>query len=323
MNRQISWLLAALLLAPMPRLEAQQSVPRIGFLSVNTAAAMAGRVAAFRQGLREAGYVEGTSIHVEYRYAEGSPERLGSVAGELVRQNVAVIVTEGPTATRAAKQVTSTIPIVMAQDPDPVATGFVQSLSRPAGNITGLTSLRTDLSAKRMEVLKRTLPAMATVTVIGGPTPGTAEALRETRAAAEALNVKVHYVELRSAGDIEGAFRAATEARAAAMIVLANPFTLSARKTITELALRERLPVIYYTREFVEDGGLMAYGVNTPDLFRRSASYVAKILKGARPSELPVELPTKFEFLINMRTAKQIGLEIPQAVLYQADSLIQ
>jgi putative ABC transport system substrate-binding protein len=211
----------------------------------------------------------------------------------------------------------------MAQDPDPVATGFVATLSRPGGNITGLTSLRTDLSAKRMEVLKRTVPKLTTVAVIGGAIPGTQEALRQTQVAADALNVKVQYLELAEPADMERAFLAAGKARAEAMIVLANPFTLSRRKEIATLAARERLPVIYYTREFVEDGGLMAYGVNVTELFRRSASYVDKILKGAKPGELPVELPTKFEFIINLKAAKQLGLSIPQAVLYQADQLIE
>ena len=322
----ILWPLSVALLSTVPAAQAQQAqtVPRIGFLSVNSRAAMSARVEAFRQGLRELGYVEGKDVFIEYRYSDGKPDRLPAVTAELVRLKPAVIVTEGPTATRFAKEATSTIPIVMGQDPDPVATGFVASLARPGGNITGLSSVRVELSGKRLELLKKTVPGLAGVGVLGtSTTPGTGQSLRETELAAEALRVQLQYLEILSSKDIESAFRTAIKGRADAVVVLASPFLLSHRTQVADLAVKHRLPAIYYAREYVEDGGLMAYGVSVPDLFRRAAAYVDKILKGAKPADLPVEQPTKFELVINLKTAKQIGLTIPQEVLFQADKLMR
>ena len=289
-----------LLAAPLAA-EAQPAgkVP-IGFLSANARAAMSARTEAFRQGLRELGYVEEENISVEYLFAEGRVDRLRALVTELVRLKVSVIVTEGTTATRFAKEATSTIPIVMAQDPDPVGTGFVASLARPGGNITGLSNLRPDLGGKRLEVLKETLPRLARVAILGtSSVPGTPQTLRETELAASAVGVQLQYLEVVGPEDIGTAFSAASRGRADAVFVLASPILLSHRAQMADLAAKSRLPAMYYTAEFVRDGGLMSYGVNASDLFRRAATYVDKILKGAKPADLPIEQPTKFELVIN------------------------
>ena len=313
-----------LLAAPLAA-EAQPAgkVP-IGFLSANARAAMSARTEAFRQGLRELGYVEEENISVEYLFAEGRVDRLRALVTELVRLKVSVIVTEGTTATRFAKEATSTIPIVMAQDPDPVGTGFVASLARPGGNITGLSNLRPDLGGKRLEVLKETLPRLARVAILGtSSVPGTPQTLRETELAASAVGVQLQYLEVVGPKDIGTAFSAASRGRADAVFVLASPILLSHRAQMADLAAKSRLPAMYYTAEFVRDGGLMSYGVNATDLFRRAATYVDKILKGAKPADLPVEQPTKFELVINLKTAKALGLTIPPSVLARADEVIQ
>jgi len=313
----------ALLAAPLVA-EAQTAVPLIGFLSANSRPAMSARTEAFRKGLRELGYVERENLSIEYRFADGRFDQLPTLAAELVRLKVRVIVTEGTTATRFAKEATSTIPIVMAQDPDPVGTGFVGSLSRPGGNITGLSNLRPELSGKRLELLKEAVPRLARVAVLGtAATPGTTQTLKETELAAGAFGVQLHYLEVAGPKDIDTAFRTASSARADAVLVLASPVLLSQRAQVTELALKSRLPAIYYTVEFVHGGGLMSYGVNAIDLFRRSASYVDKILKGAKPADLPVEQPTKFELVINLKTAKALGLTIPPSLLQRADQVIE
>jgi putative ABC transport system substrate-binding protein len=296
----------------------------IGFLSANARAAMSARTEAFRQGLRELGYVEEENISVEYLFAEGRVDRLRALVTELVRLKVSVIVTEGTTATRFAKEATSTIPIVMAQDPDPVGTGFVASLARPGGNITGLSNLRPDLGGKRLEVLKETLPRLARVAILGtSSVPGTPQTLRETELAASAVGVQLQYLEVVAPKDIGTAFSAASRGRADAVFVLASPILLSHRAQMADLAAKSRLPAMYYTAEFVRDGGLMSYGVNATDLFRRAATYVDKILKGAKPADLPVEQPTKFELVINLKTAKALGLTIPPSVFARADEVIE
>jgi ABC-type uncharacterized transport system substrate-binding protein len=296
----------------------------VGFLSANARAAMKGRTEAFQQGLRELGYIEGQNAFVEYKFAEGNPDRLLALAGELVRSNVSVIVTEGTTATRYAKEVTSSVPIVMAQDPDPVGTGFVASLARPGGNITGLSSLRTDLGGKRLEILKDTLPGLARVAVIGtSTTPGNEQSLVDVKRAAGALAVQLQVLDISGPQDIETAFQAATKAHADAILVLASPYLLSNRARVTDVVVKGRIPTMYYTSEFVKDGGLMSYGVNTIDLFRRAAIYVDKIAKGANPGDLPIEQPTRFEFIINLRSARAIGLTVPPVVLARADEVIE
>jgi putative ABC transport system substrate-binding protein len=268
--------------------------------------------------------VEGKNIVIQWRSAEGKLDRLPALVAELMRLKVDVIVSFGPSATRAAKEATSTIPIVMTQDDDPIGSGFVASLARPGGNITGLATFAPEISGKRLELLKETIPRLSRVAVFGESTrPGTALQLKETELAAGALKVQLQYLDLLSSKDIETGFQAATKGRAEALLALANPILNSNRKRFIELALKSRLPGIYYRREYVEEGGLMSYGVNFLDLDRRAATYVDKILKGAKPDDLPVEQPTKFEFIVNLKTAKQIGLTIPPNVLVRADRVIR
>jgi putative ABC transport system substrate-binding protein len=320
------WLLTALPLTFSVSATAQQptKVPRIGYLTPNPLSAHSARYEAFRQGLRELGYVEGKNIVIEYRYAEGKQDRVPALAAELVRLKVDVIVTGGATATRAAKEATSTIPIVMTQDTDPVGTGFVASLARPAGNITGLSSLASELSGKRLELLKEVVPRLSRVAVFGSPTaPGNVQQRREIELAAGAFVVKIQHLDVRSPKDIETAFRAASKGRANAVLVAGGNVLTSQRAQIAELAIKNRLPAIYERREYVEAGGLMSYGVSIADLDRRAATYVDKILKGTKPADLPVEQPKKFEFIVNLKAAKQIGLTIPPNVLVRADRVIK
>jgi putative tryptophan/tyrosine transport system substrate-binding protein len=306
--------------------EAQQTkkIPRIGFLAPVFPSTISDRVEAFRQGLRELGYVEGKNIVIEWRYAEGKADRLPGLAAELVRLKVDVIVTSGPAATRAAKEATSTIPIVMAQDPDPIGNGFVASLARPGGNITGLATLAPEISGKQLELLKETVPKLSSVAVLGTSTrPGNTQALKETELAAGALKVKLQYLDVLDPKDIETAFRAASKGRAEAVLVFGGPVLNSHRKQIADLAVKNRLPAIYSGREFVDAGGLMYYGASVTDMYRRAATYADKILKGAKPADLPVEQPTKFELVINLKAAQQIGVTIPSNVLARADKVIK
>jgi len=317
---------ATFIVASVRLAEAQQptKIPRIGFLAGNSLSSLAARVEAFRQGLRELGYVEGKNIVIEWRSAEGKNDRLPALAAELVRLKVDVIVTAGPLPTHPAKEATATIPIVMAQDPDPVGSGFVASLARPGGNITGLATLAPELSGKRLELLKEIVPKLSRVAVLGTSTrPGNAQSLKEVELAAKAFGVKLHYLDVLSPKDIETAFRAASKGRAGAVLVLASGIFNSQRTQVVELAVKSRLPAIYYAAEWVEDGGLMSYGTSFTDLFRRAATYVDKILKGRTPADLPVEQPIKFEFIINLKAAKQIGLTIPPNVLVRADKVIR
>jgi putative ABC transport system substrate-binding protein len=269
--------------------------------------------------------VEGKNIVIEYRYAEGKLDRLPALAAELVRLKVDIIVTAGAIPTRAAKEATSTIPIVMTQDGDPVGTGFVASLARPGGNITGLSTLAPEISGKQLELLKEIVPRLSRVAVLGTSTlPGYAQSLKETELVAGALKVQLQYLDVLSPKDFETAFRAAGKGRADAVLMLVAGGVASAHRTqILDLAVKSRLPVIYNRREFVEAGGLMTYGVSLTDLDRRAATYVDKILKGRKPADLPVEQPTKFEFIINLKAAKQIGLTIPPNVLVRADKVIK
>jgi putative tryptophan/tyrosine transport system substrate-binding protein len=319
-------LLIGLVLAAIPFAQAQQppTNPRIGLLNTNAATAFTARTEAFRQGLRELEYVEGKNINVEYRYAEGKLDRLPALAAELVRLKVDVIVTAVSSSTRSAKEATNTIPIVMAQDTDPVGSGFVASLSRPGGNITGLSTLHPEISGKQVELLKEIVPRLSRVAVIGTSTvPGHAQRLKEIEAAAGSLTVQLQYLNVQSLNDIETAFREASKARAGAVLVIGGPVLISHRTEVTNLAAKNRLPAIYNVPEFVDDGGLMSYGASYTDLYRRAAFYVDKILKGAKPADLPVEQPTKFELVINLKTAKQIGLTIPPNVLARADRMIR
>jgi putative tryptophan/tyrosine transport system substrate-binding protein len=306
--------------------EAQQptKVPRIGFLAASPLSAIAARIEAFRQGLSKLGYVEGKNIIIEWRSAEGKSDRAPALAAELVRLNVDVIVTGGPMDTRAAKKATSRIPIIMTWDQDPVGSGFVASLARPGGNVTGLSILAPEISGKQLELLKEIVPRLSRVAFLGNSAePGNAQALRETETAARAFGVQLHYLDVLAPKDIEIAFRAASNERAHALLVLQSPVTGSHRKQLADLAVKSRLPTIYPRADFVEDGGLMSYGTSFVDLSRRAAIYVDKILKGAKPADLPVEQPMKFEFIINLKAAKQIGLTIPPNVLARADKVIK
>jgi len=327
MNKKIYWLaLGAMLFALCMPAEAQQptKIPRIGYLSGSSPSTSPARRKAFQQGLHELGYVEGKNMIIEWRFAEEKFDRLPALAAELVRLKVDIIVTAGPQATRPAKQATSTIPIVMAQDPDPIGDGFVASLARPGGNITGLSSLAPELSGKQLELMKEIVPKLSHVAVFGTSiNPGNAQNLREVELAAKAFGVKLQYLDVLSPNDIETAFQAASKPRADAVLMLPGSVLVLRRAQLTDLAIKSRLPAIYPQTEYTEAGGLMYYGTNTPDLFRRAATYVDKILKGAKPGDLPVEQPTKFEFIINLKAAKQIGLTIPPNVLARADKVIR
>jgi ABC-type uncharacterized transport system substrate-binding protein len=316
---------AMLLVLTIPA-NAQQpkKVPRIGYLSATSLSAIAGRTEAFRQGLRELGLLEGKNIVIEWRSSEGKADRLPGLAAELVRLKVDIIVSGGPTATRSAKEATSTIPIVMAFDNDPVGSGFIASLARPGGNITGLSTLAPEISGKQLELLKEIVPRLSRVGVLGTSTnPGNAQVLKEMELAAGVYGVQLQYLDVRDPKDIETAFRAASKGRADAVVALASAFLISQQAQIAKLAIKSRLPAMYERREYVEVGGLMAYGVSINDLDRRAATYVDKILKGTKPADLPVEQPKKFEFIINLKAAKQIGLTVPPNVLARADKVLR
>ena len=324
MNRKIViCLLTTALLSTAPFVEAQQptKVPRIGFQTTASPSAVTARIEALRQGLRELGYVEGKNIVIEWRFAEGKRDRVHEFAAEFVRLKVDIIVAGAPSSTRAAKKATSTIPIVMAFDNDPVANGLVASLARPGGNITGLSALSPEISGKQLELLKEIVPRLSHVAVLR--TSAATQRLKQMELAAGALKVKLQHLEVPGPKDIETAFREARKARADAVVVLASPILESARTQVADFAAKSRLPAIYHVPEFVEAGGLMSYGVSFIDLYRRAATYVDKILKGAKPADLPVEQPKKFEFIINLKAAKQIGLTIPPNVLARVDKVIK
>ena len=301
--------------------DAQQPVkiPRIGVL-----AGGAPNHHAFRQGLSERGYVEGRTITIEWRDVEGKLDRLPDVAAELVRLKVDVIVVSSNPAVIALKQATQTIPIVMANVGDPVGAGFVAGLAKPGGNITGLSNQHEETSGKRLGLLKEVNPKISHVAVLRNPSIPTHSVLwRETQTAATALGVKALAVDFRSHDDFESAFGTMIRGRTDALVVLPDPVTNTRRKQIVELAARYRLPAMYPFSQWVEDGGLISYGPSPADLWRRSAYYVDRILKGAKPADLPVEQPTKFELIINLKTAKALGLTIPQSILIRADQVIQ
>jgi putative tryptophan/tyrosine transport system substrate-binding protein len=319
-------LLTTVLLTTASPAAAQRTkkVPRIGFLIASAPSAMAPRLDAFRQGLRELGYSEGKNILIEQRHANGKAEHLPPLAAELARLKVDVIVTSGPTATRPAKAATSTIPIVMTFDDDPVGSGFVATLARPGGNITGLSTLAPEISGKRLELLKETMPKIARVAVIGTASrQGVAQAMKEMEQSAAAFRIKLDFLDVQKPTEIADTFRAAVKTHTDAVFVLQSPIFNSHRAQIAELAANSRLPSMYPASQYVEDGGLMSYGVSIADLDKRAASFVDKILKGAHPADLPVEQPKKFELLVNLKAAKQIGLTIPPTVLARADRVIR
>ena len=306
--------------------EAQQpvKVPRIGYLRPGSAAPA--RFEAFRQGLRELGYVEGKNIAIEYRYADGKTEaeRLPDLAAELVRLKVEVIVTSGTPSVLAIKKASATMPIVFTVISHPVENGIVASFARPGGNATGLTILTEELSGKRLELLKEIVPKVTYIGVLSDlSNPTQALEWKEILHAAQGLGLKLQSLGLRSSKDFDGAFAAALKERAQALITLPQPLMNSHRNLIVEFATKNRLPAMYPSPEYTVGGGLMSYAPIYTDLFRRAATYVDKILKGAKPADLPVERPMKFEFIINLKTAKQIGLTIPPSVLARADKVIK
>jgi putative ABC transport system substrate-binding protein len=324
-RRFIEVIAGGLLAGPLAA-EAQQAgkVARIGILDGGTS--YPERQALwniFRQALREAGYVEGKNAAFEFRWGSGQVGTLPELAGELVRANVDIIVTAGTPAALAAKQATASIPIVLVLAGDPIRTGLAASLSRPGGNVTGLTTLTTELSAKRLEFLRQILPTITRLGVLWDKNPAFALALQDTELAARTMNVSVLAVVMRSRDELETAFADLARLRVGALEVMPSPIVLSERRRVADLAVKHRLPTIYAQREYVEAGGLMSYGSNLRQMFLRAATYVDKILKGAKPGDLPVEQPTKFELVINVKTAKALGLKIPQSLLGRADEIIQ
>src|SRR5499433_2685159 len=300
-------------------------IPRIGVLHPGAPATSSHFAAAFDQGLREHGYLEGQNIVVERRFGEAKPERISDLAAELVRLKVDVIVTSTDPGIAAVKQQTQTIPIVMANSTDPVGTGFVASLAHPGGNVTGLTNLSVDLSGKRLEILREVLPGLARVAFLWNPEArGTVLDFNESEKAASSLHLELQSIEVSSAADLDRAFSAVTSQHAQAMIILpGNPLAFSKRAEIARFAQRNRLPSMYGIKEYVDAGGLMSYGPSLPAMYRHAATYVDKILKGAKPADLPVERPTKFELVLNLKTANALGLKVPPSLLQRADQLIQ
>jgi putative ABC transport system substrate-binding protein len=320
--------LCALLLVVSVSVEAQQpkKIPRIGFVSGSGDTKNPGpNIESFRQGLRDLGYVEGKNIVVEYRYAEGNNERLPGLVAELVQLKVDVVVVVALPAIRAAKQATTTIPIVMVTNFDPVAFGLVASLARPGGNVTGLTLLTRDLSGKRLELLREVVPGISRVAILVVVPSGRGDTgFQDYEATARALKIQLQSLEVRGPNpDLEGAFQAAAKGRASALITIRNPALTRHTKRIVDLAIKNRLPSMFESPDYVEAGGLVSYAADYNAIFRRAAVFVDKILKGAKPADLPVEQPTKFEFVINLKTAKQIGLTIPPTVLARADRIIK
>jgi putative ABC transport system substrate-binding protein len=324
MKKVLVSLLATLMLSSLYPVHAQQpgKVPRIGFLT--SGAARRDSSEAFRQGLGELGHVEGKNVLIEYRYTEGGSQPLSELAEELVRLNVDVIVTIATEPSLAAQRATKTIPIVMGGGGDPVGVGLVASLARPGGNITGVTTTSVDLSAKRLELLKELTPKISPVAVLWIPTAtGNKLQMKETEAAAYSLELHLQPAGVEGPNDFESAFSAINRGKARSLIVLGSPMFASHRARIVDLVAKSRLPAIYPTSVYVDAGGLMSYGNNLNVVYRRAAVYVDKILKGAKPADLPVERPMKFELVINLKTAKQIGLTIPGSVLYRVDRVIK
>ena len=322
----LSILFVMLLLALAVIAEAQQTgkVPRIGYLASESPSNDNPRRDAFRQSLRQLGYSEGNNLVIEYRYADGKLNQLPDLAAELVRLRVDVVVTGGGPPTHAAKNATKSIPIVMINVSDPVALGFVSSLARPEENMTGFSSLQNELGGKRLELLKEVVPKLSRVAIIvNRGVPGYGVQIKEVEVAARALGLQLQPLEVRESNDLEKAFSAITSGRAGGLTGLTNPTFTAFQGRIAELAVKNRIPSVYGHTTFAEAGGLMAYGPIIADLYRRAAIYVDKILKGAKPADLPVEQPKKFEFIINLKTAKQIGLTIPPNVLARADRVIR
>jgi putative ABC transport system substrate-binding protein len=324
MMRVLALILAALLSASGVHAQQPGNVPRIGFLSALDYAAFPSRIDAFRQCLKDLGYIDGKNIIVEYRWAEGRPERLPSLAAELERLNVRLIVSAGPSATRPAKQATKGTPIVMGFDGDPVGSGFVDSLARPGGRITGLSFVSPEISAKQVDVLRQMIPDLKRIVVLGdSKEPGNQPAVNGTRDAAHSIGLHMHYIDIWAVKNAAEVFSAVRKERAQALIVLPSPRLQVTSNELVRSAPAERLPIMYWGPFHVDRGGLASYSANIDELFRRAAVYVDKILKGAKAAELPVEQPYKFDLVINLKAAKEIGLNVPVDVLSRADRVIQ
>ena len=325
-SRDLAALVGSLGLVCLPvKADAQQpALPRrIGVL-LGVFSPESKEAQAFRQGLRDAGYVEGRDVVVEWRTASGDYARLPEVVADLVQRQVDVIVSDSTIGTRALKRATPTIPIVMATVADPLGSGFVTSLAHPGGNVTGLSMMIPDFSAKRLQLLKEAIPRVTRVAVLWNPdTPFHPKVIEELKAAAPSLSIELKFVGVRTPEEIDPAFSAVSRAHAQALYVIEDVLFTTHRTTLLKLASKGRLPITYGDRVFADEGGLMSYGPNYGDMVRRSAGYVDKILKGAKPGDLPIEQPTKFEFVVNLKTAKSLGITIPQSILLQADEVIR
>jgi putative tryptophan/tyrosine transport system substrate-binding protein len=318
-------LVVGLLLAPLAaNAQPPTKIPRIGVLAAGIPTTYVARYEAFREGLRELGYEDGRTIAIEYRYAEGKLERLPELAAELVRLNVDLILASSAPETAAAKRATTSIPIVFAAHGDPVGTGHVAGLARPGGNITGISGMSEEMATKRLELLKGAFPRIARVAVLwNAANPAKAVDWRATQRAARVLGVTLQSREVRGPEDFAGAFAAMRKQRPDALMTLSDPLILHSRTAIVAFATKERLPAIYGVHEFIDAGGLMVYDSNVVDLYRRAAGYVHKILQGAKPADLTVQQPTKFELIINLKTARALGLTIPPSILGRADEVIE
>jgi len=321
MNKTLTIALGAFLIITAGWVQAAERVHRVGILFIGGKEQP--HLPSFKQGLRELGYLEGKDIVLVYRYAEGSQEKLSDLAAELVRDQVDIIVTTAAVSARAARRITRTVPIVMTTG-NPLESGLAESLAKPGGNVTGLTVMASDMSVKRLELLKESFPKRNRVAALWSPIePEVVLGIKETTEAAKALSLHLHALELKSANDIERAFEALIKARDNALVVILSPLVTLNSKRIVDLALKNRIPGIYPTRQFAEEGGLMAYGPLIADLYRRAAAYVDKIIKGRSPGELPIEQPMKFDFIVNLRSAKRLGVTVPPNVVVRADSVIR
>jgi putative ABC transport system substrate-binding protein len=326
MNEKITWLLATVLLTAVSLAEAQQPkrIPQIGYISYGSVEIEKSWLAVLQQGLRELGYLEGKNIVIEQRHAAGRSEKLTELLAELIRLKVDILVAAGDPAAHAAKDATSTIPIVMVSSPDPVGTGLIASLAHPGGNVTGLSDFHAGVITKRFEVLKDVVPLMSRVAVLLNPANrSNTLQLKDIQATAPAFRVTIISLEAKGPDDIDGTFAAIGKERPGALLVVGDKLFASQQNRIFEFVGKSRLPAIYSQRGYVEAGGLMSYGTNFADQYRRVATYVDKILKGAKPADLPVEQPTKFELVVNLKAAKQIGLTVPPSVLFRADKVIK
>jgi putative ABC transport system substrate-binding protein len=314
----------ALLAAPLVvGAQPTATAPRVGLLEAGSLAGRAPLWEVFRQAMRELGYVETRTVVFEARGADGKPERLPALAAELVRSKVDVIVTSGTSAAQAAQQATATIAVVMATGSDPLGLGLVASLARPGGNVTGVTTLTTELSAKRLELARDIVPGASRLAILGDTGAATTNQIRDTKAAARALGVRLDAVTVWRPTELDGAFSTIARERPALLLIISTPMFFGGRRRLADLALKHRLPTVHADPEYAEAGGLIAYGINLGELFRRAAVYVDKILKGAKPADLPVEQPTRFELVVNLKTAKALGLTIPPSVLARADQVIE